>query len=131
MSLKTNSFETIKKENDFKTVFRYGKTIKSKNGFVKATYLFVDHGENKIVKSAISISSSFGNSVWRNRFKRLVRESIRLEGNVLDEIITRNNSCLLIVYSPNRISQKNKRNLFFKEIHQDVHNILKSISLII
>jgi len=122
-----NNFETLKKENELSLVFKNGRTIKS-TGYVKATYLFVDSGESKTVKSAIATPSRSGNSVWRNRFKRLIRESIKLESNIINEIIDSKNSGMLIVYSPHMISQKRRKKLFLNEIHHDVINILKNIS---
>ncbi|MBK9096765.1 MAG: ribonuclease P protein component [bacterium] len=128
MERQTNNFETLKKELDFNLVFKKGKTIKSEAGYVKAAYLFVDNGENWKVKTAIAIPSKSGNSVWRNRFKRLIRESVRRELKKLTEIISKKDLCLLIVFSPNRTNQRNKKKLFLYEVHSGVTDILKSIS---
>lgn len=128
MERQTNNFESLKKELDFNLVFKKGKTIKSEAGYVKAAYLFVDNGENRKVKTAIAIPSKSGNSIWRNRFKRLIRESVRRELKKLTEIISKKDLCLLIVFSPNRTNQRNKKKLFLYEVHSGVTDILKSIS---
>lgn len=128
MERQTNNFETLKKELDFNLVFKKGKTIKSAAGYVKAAYLFVDNGENWKVKTAIAIPSKSGNSVWRNRFKRLIREAVKRELKKLTEIISKKDLCLLIVFSPNRTNQRNKKKLFLYEVHSGVTDILKSIS---
>lgn len=128
MERQINNFETLKKELDFNLVFKKGKIIKSAAGYVKAAYLFVDNGENRKVKTAITIPSKSGNSVWRNRFKRLIRESVRRESKKLTEIISKKELCLLIVFSPHRTNQRNKKKLFLYEVHSGVVDILKSIS---
>lgn len=128
MDRQVDNFDTLNNELDFNLVFKKGKIIKSTAGYVKATYLFVDDGETKKVKTAIAIPSKSGNSVWRNRFKRLIRESVRRESKKLLEIISGTNANLLIVYSPHKISQKNKKKLKLNEVLPDVINIINAIS---
>ena len=128
MGRQVNNICTLNNELDFNLVFKKGKIIKPTAAYVKATYLFVDDGEAKKVKTAVAVPSKFGNSVWRNRFKRLIRESVRRESKKLLEIISKTNSNLLIVYSPHKISLKNKKKLKFNEILPDVINIINAIS---
>lgn len=128
MERQITNFETLKKELDFNLVFKKGKIIKPVAGYVKAAYVFVENGENRKVKTAIAIPSKSGNSVWRNRFKRLIRESVRRESNKITDIISKKDSCLLIVFSPHRANQRNKNKLFLYEVHSGVIEILKSIS---
>lgn len=128
MGWQVKNFETLKKEADFNLVIKKGKRIKSTSGYVKATYLFVDDGERKKVKTAIKVPSKCGNKVWRNRFKRLIRESIKSEIKTLSRIVLRKNATLLIIYSPMKINQKSDRKLKLDNILPDVNYITKIIS---
>ena len=61
-------------------------------------------------------------SVDRNRIKRLIRESYRLQKNIINEIILHNkNLAILLVYS------SNKTNVTFKEIFDKIKLILQSL----
>lgn len=128
MNSKKNNFETLKKEKDFNLVYEKGKSVKLKGGLVKAVYLFVIEDDKRKGMVAATVSSKLGNSVWRNRFKRLIREATRLENKTISEILDRKESNLLIVFSPHRTSQKNKKKLSFEETRSDVSRILKIIS---
>jgi ribonuclease P protein component len=127
---KEKIFETLKYKKEIDLVFKKGKTVKLKNGFVKAVYFFVAESEKRMAKVAAVIASRSGNSVWRNRFKRLIRESVRLETNTISEILESKKSNLLIVFSPHKINQENAKKLFLNEIKSDVVNILNNLSLV-
>jgi ribonuclease P protein component len=122
-----NNLETLNKENDFNLVYKKGKTAKLKNGLVRAVYIFVIENDRRRTMMAVTVSSKFGNSVWRNRFKRLIREAVRYEKKHLSEILERKESSLLIVFSPHMANQKNNKKLFLKEIRSDVKSLLKII----
>lgn len=65
--------ETIKKNEEFKTVYRNGKSYANK-------YLVMYAYQNGREKNrlGISVSKKVGNSVVRHRIARLLRESFRL-----------------------------------------------------
>ena len=65
--------ESIKKNDDFKTVYRSGKSYANK-------YLVMYILKNGMEKNrlGISVSKKVGNSVVRHRIARLLRESFRL-----------------------------------------------------
>ncbi|MBV6421353.1 MAG: Ribonuclease P protein component [Ignavibacteriaceae bacterium] len=128
MKVKGKNFETLKRKTDFEFVYSKGKSLKLKSGFVRASYVFIVEGEKRVMKVATTVASSLGNSVWRNRFKRLIRESVRLEIKTISEILNKNKTNLLIVFSPHKISQKNKKKLLLNEIQSDVGIILKYIT---
>lgn len=73
--------ESLKKNYEFRTVYRRGKSLANK-------YLVVykyknNKGSNRV---GISVSKKVGNSVVRSRVTRLIRESYRLnEENVNQE----------------------------------------------
>lgn len=122
-----DNLETLNKKNDFNLVYKKGKTVKLKNGLVKAVYTLVIDNNRRRTMMAVTFSSKVGNSVWRNRFKRLVREAVRSEKKLLSEILERKESSLLIVFSPHRSNQKNNKKLFLKEIRPEVRGLLEII----
>ena len=66
--------ESLKKNKDFQTVYRQGKSYANK-------YLVLYNMENQTEKNriGISVSKKVGNSVVRHHLTRLIRESYRLQ----------------------------------------------------
>jgi ribonuclease P protein component len=123
---KVKIFDSLKSEKDIELVYRKGKAIISTDRKIKAKYLSADNLTNRI-KFAITVSSKTGNSVWRNRFKRMIRESLRLELASLKEINFKSNSDLLIIFSPYKINQTNNKQLFLKDIKPALSDILNKL----
>lgn len=90
--------ESLKKNNDFKTVYKKGKSYANK-------YLVMYVLENNIGinRLGISVSKKVGNSIVRHRVTRLVRESYRLHENIfnsgLDIVVVARNSASSVNYS--------------------------------
>ena len=74
-------FNSIKKNSEFQKVYKTGKSYANKLlvMYVKR----VDDGKEPRI--GISVSKKVGNSVVRHRFARLVRESFRLNKDILEE----------------------------------------------
>ena len=126
MIKKVKIFDSLKSEKDIERVYRKGNVIISTDRKIKANYLSTENLTNRI-KFAITISSKTGNSVWRNRFKRIIRESLRLELASLNEILFKNNADLLIIFSPYKINQTINKRLFLKDIKPPLLDILNKI----
>jgi ribonuclease P protein component len=129
LTKKVKIFDSLKSEKGIERVYRKGNVIISTDRKIKANYLSSENLTNRI-KFAITVSSKTGNSVWRNRFKRIIRESLRLELASLNEIIFKNKSDLLIIFSPYRINQTNNKRLFLKDIKPSLSDILNKIRTI-
>jgi len=67
------SLERLKKNWEFKRVYRYGRTVVS-----KYIVLYYCPNEMKVNRIGFSISKKVGGSVVRNRVKRLFRETFLL-----------------------------------------------------
>lgn len=66
--------ESLKKNNDFRVVYRRGKSVANR---LLVLYKFPNKtGENRL---GISVSKKVGNSVVRSRITRLIRESYRAQ----------------------------------------------------
>lgn len=69
-------FESIKKNCEFLEVYHHGKSYAN-----KYLVLYILKKDIKNNKFGITVSKKVGNSVVRHRVTRLIRESIRLNGD--------------------------------------------------
>jgi len=116
--------ERIKKNNEISRLFNSGKRIYSNSRKLKAIFCFgeVDSG---IVKIVPAVHKKAGNAVWRNRVKRLFRESYRLNKNILTDII--DERTLLLMISPNSINKKKNPHIYLNDVQDDVIELLDKI----
>ena len=71
-------FNSLKKNQDFQTVYRGGKSYAN-----KYLVMYVMDSGREDTRIGISASKKVGNSVVRHRFARLVRESFRLNKDII------------------------------------------------
>jgi len=119
--------ERIKNKIEFGNIYSLGKTVFSNDRILKANYLFTIHKNQPSLKYAVAVSSKNGNSVWRSRVKRLIRESIRVEITQLREIILSVDSSLSIIFSPGVINQSSHKKIFLEDIKPAVLDLLIKI----
>lgn len=124
--------ERIKSEKDFKLLYTSGRVLFSGDRKLKAHY-YIESGSQSaashrpVVKIAPAVSRKAGNAVWRNRLKRLIKESYRLNKEVLTEISADKKLTLLIVFSPVSINGKNLKKPELKDIMPAVLSILDRV----
>lgn len=119
--------EVIRSKKDFELIFEAGKTVFSANGILKATYIILDEELSSNVKVAFGVYKKAGKAFWRNRVKRLLRESFRLNKH---SILTKANSLkktVLIVFQLNRLNRKYNKNVVLQDIMPEVIDLLKKI----
>ena len=117
-----SKLERIKKKNEFSQVYDSGKIIYSNSRKLKAIFC-LGEDDFKSIKVAFGISKKAGNAVWRNRLRRLLRESYRLNKDILSDC----NSTLLIVFSPNILNKKKNPKMFLRNVEVDMINLLKKL----
>lgn len=66
--------ESLKKNQDFKKVYKYGKS--NANRYL---VMYIKKNDLDINRVGISVSKKVGNSIVRHRLSRLIRESYRLQ----------------------------------------------------
>ena len=71
--------ESLKKNRDFRDVYRKGKSFANKYLIM---YIVENHQDKN--RLGISVSKKVGNSVVRHRVTRLIRESYRLHENIFN-----------------------------------------------
>jgi len=126
---RAKGIDRLKSDKDFELIYGKGIAIISEDKKLKAKYLFLNRIENNRTKFGVSVISKKGNSVWRNRIKRILREALLKERDKLLDIANQKNSTLLIIFSPYTINQKSSKKIFLKDINPAVLNLLNKIKL--
>ena len=126
MTREVKIFDRLKSENDIEAVYKNGKVIISLDRKLKAIHLSSESLTHRL-RFAVTVSSKTGNSVWRNRLKRIIREALRQEKVLLKERVLNEKSELSIIFSPYRINQVNLKRLFLKDIKPAVTDILNKL----
>lgn len=119
--------ERIVSKKLFDTIYKNGLIFFSNEKKIKAIFLFEKNSEKPFVRISVAISKKAGSAVWRNRIKRLIKESYRLNKSVLVEFVNLEKLNLNIVFSTNYLNQKNNRKINLDEIMPDVVNVLDKI----
>jgi ribonuclease P protein component len=120
--------ERIKKEKDFRQVYSVGKVIYSDDQKLKVSYFPEKNSEQPGIKIAAAVSKKAGNAVWRNRVKRLLRESYRFNKEILTANCIEKSICLKIIFSPNNLNQKRQKKLKLGDIMPAVIDLLNKIN---
>jgi ribonuclease P protein component len=116
--------ERIKKKNEISRLFNSGKRIYSNSRNLKAIFCFGEY-DSSTIKIVPAVHTKAGNAVWRNRVKRLIRESYRLNKIILTDIIQE--KTLLLMISPNSINKKKYPHLVLNDVQDDVIDLLDKI----
>ena len=120
--------ERIKSKRDFENIFKSGNTIYSPDNKLKAIYIFQKNSKKCGVKIATAVFKKSGNAVWRNRVKRLLRVSYRLNKQFLTETCLSKNILLKVVFSLNTINQNNTRIIKLNDMHSAVADLISKIN---
>lgn len=119
--------ERVKKKNDFKKVYNSSKVLFSSNLLVKSLYT-IDLNEQFLgVKIAVAVSKKAGKAVWRNRIKRLIKESYRLNKQALLKKTIEKKICLLIIFSPNKLLETKNKKVYYNDICSSVIELINKI----
>ncbi len=119
--------EKIKSKKEFDLVYSTGEFIISPSQKLKALFLIDRTSGSAGVKTAYAVSRKAGNAVWRNRVKRLLRESYRLNKKQMIEDCSGKEINLFLVFSAYGINQRKNKKIFLREIMPDVFDLMNSI----
>jgi ribonuclease P protein component len=118
--------ERVKKKRDFEEIYSSAKVLFSSDHLIKVHFLCVDSNLSG-VKIAAAVSKKVGNAVWRNRVKRLVKETYRLNKKPLLQKVLNENIHLLLVFSPNRLSEKNNKKINLSDVSPGVVELMNKV----
>lgn len=119
--------EKIKRNTDFKQIYSNGKILISGDKSFKATFLSEEDKITPGIKIAAAVHKKAGKAVWRNKAKRLIRESFRINKNLLSDKAVEKGRSLKIVFSPFNINEKTKKKLKLRDIRPGVWDLMKKI----
>jgi len=121
-----SSDERIKSKKDFETLYSSGKVVISSDKKIKAIYL-IENNPESIVKIAAAVSRKLGKAVWRNRIKRLIRESYRLNKQDLLSVVSSEGKSLKIIFSAYNLNEKKNKKIKLNEIMPGVLEVMSHI----
>jgi ribonuclease P protein component len=119
-------FEKLKGKSDFEKIYKYGSVILSTDKRIKAQFIFNDRKHK--IEVGLVIPSKKGNSVWRNRVKRILKESLKLNIALFNELVNKKNTGLKIVFSPYLLNQKNSKKNFLNDLNPSVLDVIKKLT---
>jgi ribonuclease P protein component len=119
--------ERITSKKLFDRIYESGKTIYSKDKKFKVLFLYDPNSEKSGIKIAAAVSKKAGKAVWRNRIKRLIKESYRLNKKIMLPDILRRKWLLYIIFSPYFLKESSDRVILFEEIRIPVVELLNRI----
>ena len=122
-----SSEERIKSRKDFQQIYSSGKIFFSNHKNIKALFIIEENSKLPGVKIAAAVFKKAGNAVWRNRLKRLIKESYRLNKEIILSSAQEKKLLLKIIFSPNLLYQKKNKNLKLKIIMPEVVDIMQKI----
>lgn len=105
--------QKVRKNSEFRFIYRRGKSF---SNHLLVLYLYKN--KKNVNRIGISVSKKVGKSVTRNRVKRLIKESYRL-----------NNSELVIGYDLVFIARSAASEKSYSEISYAIRNLLKRAGL--
>ena len=103
------NFNSIKKNEEFKYIYKYGKSYAN-----KYLVMYVSDRDTSVSRIGISVSKKVGNSVVRHRLTRLLREIFRLNEYRMNE-----NKDIVLV------ARVNAKNCDYRELESAFMHLLK------
>ena len=120
--------ERIRSKKEFENIFRDGNISYSSDNKIKAIYLYSINSNKCGVKIAVAVFKKSGKAFWRNRVKRLIRTSYRLNKQLITENCESRNILLKVVFSLNTINQHNTLNIKLNDVNSAVEEIISKIN---
>lgn len=87
----------------------------------------LENQKQPLLKVAFAVSRKAGNAVWRNRIKRLLRESYRLNKQSLFEKVTENKVQVFVIFSPNNVNKIKFKKIYLRDVQPEVTMLLGKI----
>ena len=105
--------EKLKKSRDFTTIYE-----KSKKVYTRYAIVFVSENRKSIQRFGFVASKKTGNSVYRNRIRRLFKEFVNLNKERFHKDTD-------YVFVGKSILKDNLKNIKYKDIEKDLSKVIK------
>ena len=122
-----SSSERIKSKKEFDLVYSSGETFYSASNRLKVSFFIGRDSEEPGVKTAFTVSRKAGIAVWRNRFKRILRTSYRLNKHDLINVCGIKKIKLLLVFSSNFFNQQKNSKIGLNDVMPEVIELMNRI----
>jgi ribonuclease P protein component len=122
-----SSTERIKSKKEFDLVYSSGEILFSSNQKLKAVFKIEKETEQAVLKAAFAVSSKAGIAVWRNRVKRLMRESFRTNKQILKSIVEEKKMGLMIVFSPVYLNERKNKKIILANVLPEIVDLMNQI----
>ncbi len=123
-----SSKERIKSKKDFEELYSGGKIIISGDQKIKTIFLTNDNPEYG-VKIAAVVSKKSGKAVWRNRVKRLIKESYRLNKQELITACSEKKKSVKLILSAFSVNENKNKKIGLSEIMPGVFELMRKIKI--
>ena len=118
--------ERVKKKRDFEKVYNAANVLFSSDRLIKVHFI-CSQNNVAVIKIAAAVSKKAGKAVWRNRVKRLIKESYRLNKKALLEKVLLKKIQLLLVFSPSRLSEASNKKIYLHNVSPGVVELMNKI----
>ena len=118
--------ERVKKKRDFEKVYNDANVLFSSDRLIKVHFICSENNV-AVIKIAVAVSKKAGKAVWRNRVKRLIKESYRLNKKALLEKVLLKKIQLLLIFSPNRLSETSNKKIYLHDVSPGVVELMNKI----
>ena len=118
--------ERVKKKRDFEKVYNAANVLFSSDRLIKVHFICSENSV-AVIKIAAAVSKKAGKAVWRNRVKRLIKESYRLNKKSLLEKVLLKKIQLLLVFSPSRLSEASNKKIYLHNVSPGVVELMNKI----
>lgn len=122
--------ERIKSKKLFERTLLFGKKISSKSQKLRCSFIVEElkpENQKSCIQVAFAVSRKSGKAVWRNRFKRILREIYRLNKHSLIDLLEPNSKRLNLIISAFKLNEKVNPKLKFRELEKDVLELFEMI----
>jgi ribonuclease P protein component len=119
----------LKSKKTTEKIFNSGRIVFSSDKKIRAHYFLKEDLVEFGIMSSVAVSKKAGKAVWRNRAKRLIRESYRLNSDSILASCRKEKIRLEIIFAVNSISEKADKKISLKDIQPSIIEILNSVKM--
>jgi len=123
-----SSKERIKSKKDFEELYSIGKIIISSDQKIKAIFM-INADQEYGVKIAAVVSKKSGKAVWRNRVKRQIKETYRLNKHELITACSEKKKNIKLILSAYSLNERKNKKIGLNEIIPGVLESLRKIKI--